>query len=287
MNVGFIGLGLMGTPMARNILKKGFSLAVYNRTAGKTQELETLGASVCRSPAEVAQKSDVVISIVTGPEDVREIMLGESGVINGARKGLIAVDMSTIGPKAAVGIAQELGTAGIEFLDCPVTGSTYRAETGELTIFAGGKKEIFEKARPVLEVMGTDIHYMGPSGSGQAIKLVNNVLVASTLAALGEAVLLGDAEGLSRDKVAAALTNTPVMSPFMKLKIQNFVKGEYPVAFSIENMKKDLQLAAAEKKERYLRIFELVNELFQETINAGLSDEDVSAIMKVLEKRKK
>ena len=285
MNVGFIGLGLMGNPMARNVIKKGFTVWVYNRTPQKTHELAALGAHVARSPAELARSCNVVISMVTGPDEVKEVLLGPRGIVNGAHEGLIAIDMSTIGPQAARSIGNELAQHGIAFMDCPVTGSTYRAETGELTIFAGGSDDAFAKARNVLAAMGTDIHHTGPVGTGQAVKLVNNLLVASTLTALGEGVLLGDAEGLSRETLATALANTPVMSAFMKLKMHNFLKNEYPLAFSVGNMRKDLELAAGELAGKELRVFEQVLALYREATAAGMQGEDLSAVMNILEKR--
>src|SRR5258708_1687032 len=150
MKVGFIGLGLMGSPMAKNILKQKFPLTVYNRHLEKTRELEKLGAKIAKSPQEVAANSDVVITMVIGPKEVEEVLLGKDGVVEGAKKGLVVIDMSTIGPKAAVKTFFTLGKRGIEFLDAPVTGSTPKAITGELTIFIGGKETVYKQVKPVL-----------------------------------------------------------------------------------------------------------------------------------------
>src|SRR5260221_1009532 len=155
--VGFIGLGLMGNPMAKNILKKGFPLVVYNRNPEKAKELVSLGASTVFSPKELASQVDVVVTMVTSGKDVQEVLFSENGVVKGAKKGMIVIDMSTIGPTDAKEIASKLKTYDIDFLDAPVTGSTPKAITGELTIFVGGGKDELEKAHPILEAMGKSI----------------------------------------------------------------------------------------------------------------------------------
>ncbi len=285
MKVGFIGLGLMGSPMAKNIARKGFSLSVYNRSPEKTIGFEGM-ATICESPAEAARNSEIIVTMVTGPDDVKEICLGKNGIVEGSKSGTIVIDMSTIGPEAAREICNELKSKGIQFIDAPVTGSTPRAISGELTIFAGGDESSFVKAKPVLESMGKDIHYMGESGSGQAIKLINNMIVASIMTAMSEGMLLADAEGLPREKVMKALENTPAMAPFMKLKMPNFVKNEFPVLFTIRNMKKDLDLAKNEAKKgrKKLPVLEEVSRLYDEGTATGLGEEDVSAVFKVLDK---
>ncbi len=282
MKVGFIGLGLMGLPMAKNILKGKFSLTVYNRTAAKTKELESLGAKVAKTPAELAQEVDVVITMVTGPKQVEECLFGSGGVVKAAKKGLIVIDMSTIGLKAASRISLALAKRGIEFLDAPVTGSTPKAITGELTIFIGGKESIFKKVQPVLSSLGTSLHFMGGSGAGQAIKLVNNLLVALSMEALAEGMVLADAEGLSRKKVAQVLENTPALSPFQKLKLDQMVKESYPTLFSVANMEKDLKLALAELKLKKLPVLTKVRQLYKKAKDKGLGNQDIAAILEVL-----
>lgn len=286
MKVGFIGLGLMGKPMAKNIYKAGFPLVVFNRNPEKTKEFEKLDIPVAKTPQELASEVDVVITMVTGPEDVKDVLLGKEGVVHGGKPGLVVIDMSTIGPDAAQEIAQELIKSDIGFLDAPVTGSTQRAIGGELTIFIGGKEEVFQKVKPVLEAMGKDIHYMGPIGSGQAIKLVNNLMVAISIEALAEGLLLGENFGLSREKITQALDNAPVISPMLRMKVPNMIKGEFPKAFSMANMSKDLKLAQAmaDKLQTNLPVLKEVEGLYQKGLEEGLSEEDNSAILKVLEK---
>lgn len=284
LRVGFIGLGLMGNPMAKNILKKGFSLTVYNRTREKAREVEQLGAKVVSSPKEVAQVSDIVITMVTGPLEVEMCLFGKGGVVEGAEKELIVVDMSTIGQKAAVKIFSRLGKRGIEFLDAPVTGSTPKAVSGELTIFIGGKEEIFTKVRPILSCMGTSLLFIGKPGSGQAVKLINNSIVAASMAALAEGMLLADAQGVSRQKVAQALENVPALSPFQRLKLPFLVEEKYPTLFSVANMQKDLKLALSElnPSDPKLPVLSKVAKMYKMALRQGLGDKDIAAVLEVI-----
>lgn len=287
LKVGFIGLGLMGGPMAKNIFKKGYPLSVYNRSSDKTKEFKKIGATVYNSPADLGANVDVVITCVTAPKDVREVLLGKQGVAQKAAKGTIVIDMSTIGPKAAREIGEDLAFVGIEFLDAPVTGGTVRAESGELTIFVGGEKRIFEKVREVLEAMGTDIQYMGQVGLGQAIKLVNNLIVGETIATLAEGFLLGEAMGLSRKKIVDSLQNVFGLSPNMRGKMPAMVANKFPVTFSVSNIRKDLKLALEElKKGSPLPLLKISEKLYKKGMDNGFGNEDLAAVIKVLEHSK-
>lgn len=282
LKVGFIGLGLMGEPMAKNIFKKGFPLVVYNRTHLKTKSIQKLGAKVVSTPLEVASMVDVLITMVTAAKDVEQVLFSKDGVVKGAKKGLIVIDMSTIGKTSAVEIAQKLKKFGIEFVDAPVTGSTPKAITGELTIFIGANKKTYQKVKDVLGAMGTNLQYMGEVGSGQAIKLINNQLVASTITALAEGMVLADALNLPRKKVKEALSNVPVMSAFMNLKIENFVKNKFPLLFSASNMKKDVNLAQKELKKKKLPLLSVVEKLYEKA-NKKHGNEDMSTVVKAIE----
>lgn len=292
LKIGFIGLGLMGEPMAKNILKKGFPLFIYNRTPTKTKSVQKLGAKVTSSPSELAVKVDVVITMVTAGKDVEQVLFGKDGVVSGVKKslpagrqGLIVIDMSTIGKILALDISQKLKKYGIDFIDAPVTGSTPKAISGELTIFIGGNKKTYEKIKDVLATMGTNLQYMGEVGSGQAIKLINNQLVASTITALAEGLVLADVLGLPRKKVQEALSAVPVMSAFMNLKIGNFVSNKFPLLFSASNMKKDVSLAQleAKKAKKVLPLLSTVEKLYSNLIKKR-GNEDMSTIIKVIEK---
>ena len=212
LKIGFIGLGLMGNPMSKNILKKGFEVSVFNRSAKRLSEFKKLGVSIFKTPKELAANSDVVITMITGQKDVEEVLFGKDGVVKGAKRDLVVIDMSTIGVKSAKNISKKLKKYGIEFIDAPVTGSVVRATSGELTIFIGGDEKVYAKVKPVLSAMGTNLQYMGPSGSGQAIKLINNAIIASQLTALAEGMILADTLKLSRKKVAEVLSTTPLAS---------------------------------------------------------------------------
>jgi 3-hydroxyisobutyrate dehydrogenase len=283
--VGFIGLGLMGLPMSSNILKKGFPLTVYNRTKTKTIQLQKMGARVATSPRQVAELSDVVIIMVTGPREVEEVLMGRNGIIESQKKGLAVIDMSTIGLTAARAFSKKLEGNAIDFIDAPVTGSTPKAITGELTIFVGGKKEVFEKVKKLLGTMGKQIHYMGSVGSGQAIKLINNYIIAVSMLTLGESMLLADAMRLSRKRLGEVLTTVPAVSPMMQLKMPNFLTNTYPLLFSTANMRKDIDLAFKESKKGQLTLpmLRLVYKMFDEAMIEGLGDKDYSTVVKVIE----
>lgn len=285
--VGFIGLGLMGKPMALNIHKKGFSLAVYNRSAKRLADFKKLGISTYSSPAELARNSDVVITMITAPKDVEEVTLGKNGIAESGNQNLVYIDMSTIGPSAARGVAKGLKKVGIEFLDAPVTGSTDRAATGELVIFVGGDKKVLEKVKPVLSAMGSEINHMGPVGSGQAIKLVNNLIGGETIAVLDEAFVLGQSLGLSKKAIYEALKNTFSISPNMRNKMPMIVSGKYPVMFSVANMRKDLKLGLTEKSPSVsLPILKISENIYKKTMDKGWADEDIAATFKTVSKGK-
>ncbi len=285
LKVGFIGLGLMGNPMAKNIQKAGFDLAVYNRNPKKLTEFKKLGAFIATSPEQLASVSEVVITMVTGPKDVEEVIFGSQGVIKGMKKGGVIIDMSTIGPEAAKQISERLAASSIAFLDAPVTGGTGGAIAGTLTIFVGGKQAVFKKLLPLFDAMGKNNLYIGPTGSGQAIKLVNNLIVGETLTALAEGFLLGEAQGLSRKKTAEFLANVPALSPMMKTRFEKMIKNKYDVTFSVANMHKDLELALKEVKKagKSLPALEVVTKLYKKGMDSGLADADNSAVLKVLE----
>lgn len=287
LKVGFIGLGLMGKPMALNIHKKGFPLSVYNRSAKRLSDFKKIGIAVYPTPSDLAKNSDVIITMVTAPKDVEDVALGKNGIIKGAKSGTIHIDMSTIGPSAVKEIAKGLAKKGIGFIDAPVTGSTDRAKSGELVIFAGGEKKIIEKVKPVLLAMGTEVHYMGRLGSGQAIKLVNNLIGGETIAVLGEAFMLGQSLGLTKKQIYEALKNTFSISPNMRNKMPMIVSGKYPVMFSVANMRKDLKLGLTEKSPSTpLPILKTAEGIYKKTMDAGFAEEDTSAIFKIISKSK-
>lgn len=270
---------LWAIPWQKIYIIKDFHFLSTTAQKKRLQEFKKLEVTIAKSPKELANDVDIIITMITGPQDVKEVYLAKDGIGKTTNKKLIAIDMSTIGPTAIKNIAKNLP---FPILDAPVTGSTYKAKTGELTIFIGGDKKSFEIVKPVLAAMGTNLQYMGSSGSGQAIKLINNFLVASTITSLAESMLLADTLGLPREKTADVLATVPALSPFMQMKLPNVVKEDFPIAFSLNNMTKDLKLAVEEKKGEKLPILKQIETLYLKAQKKGLGEEDMSAIIKVL-----
>jgi 3-hydroxyisobutyrate dehydrogenase len=289
LRIGFIGLGLMGSHMTANLLKAGYPLVVFNRTLSKTEKLRKLGASVSKSPAEMAKEVDVVISMVTAPKDVEEVYLGKNGVIKGAKNGLIAIDMETIGPSTAIKVGKTLNKYGISFIDAPVTGGLKGAADATLTIFVGGQEKILEKVKPILSAMGKKISYMGPVGSGQAIKLVNNLITAESMIIISETLLFAENIGINRKKMAETLEGGPALSLFMSQRLPNMANDDYPTRFSLNNMYKDVLLAVAELRKnpslfRRLRFSSQVLKIYEKAVKMGYGDADFAAVFKAIDK---
>jgi len=240
--IGFIGLGIMGRPMAKNLLKAGFPLSVYNRTREKARELIKDGASEGSSPKDIASKTDVVITMVTGSPDVEAVVLGEEGIIQGARPGQIVVDMSTISPDVTRRIAETLRQQGVTMLDAPVTGGEIGAVNGTLTIMVGGDKVAFEACLPIFQAMGKRIVYAGPSGAGQTIKLCNQILAALNQIGVSEAIALCFKAGISLDTMLEVTTTGAGGSWALEHLGRKVLAGDLKPAFMIRLMQKDLAL---------------------------------------------
>lgn len=241
--IGFIGLGIMGRPMAENLLKSGFSLTVHNRTRSKERPLADAGANVAASPAEVAVRSDIVITMVPDTPDVEAVLFGPSGVQEAARSDLLVVDMSTVSPDREREMATVLKEKGCELLDAPVTGGDVGARQASLTIMAGGEKSAFERALPVLRVMGKSIHHVGPSGAGQSLKLCNQILCAVNMMGLSEALLLADQSGIDLNQFLEVLGGGAGGSWQLTNLGPKMVRRELGPAFMVRLMQKDLSLA--------------------------------------------
>ncbi len=245
--VGFLGLGIMGARMAANVARAGFPLCVWTHTPGKAARwAQEHGAQHAATPAEAAAQSEIVISMVVDGEQVSGVMLGDEGVIASAREGLLAVDMSTIGPAATRAIATELQEAGVEMLDAPVTGSSPKAQDGTLTIMVGGSQGAFERVRPLLEAMGEVIVHVGPTGQGQMLKLINNAVGAANAAALAEALLLASTTGVDLDAFERVLGAGSGGSAQLMLKAAPMRAHDYTTLFKTEHMLKDVRLCLEE-----------------------------------------
>ncbi len=204
--VGFIGLGIMGKPMARNLMDAGYELTVYNRSPEKAEELGEGGATVATSPKEVAQQSDITITMLPDSPDVRNVVVGEDGVLEGIREGSLVVDMSTISPVVTEELAAKVRERGASMLDAPVSGGDVGAIEGTLSIMVGGSEEDFERARPFFEVLGETVTHVGPSGAGQLVKACNQIVVALAIEAVSEALVLGSRGGVAPEKILEVLS---------------------------------------------------------------------------------
>jgi 2-hydroxy-3-oxopropionate reductase len=243
MKIGFIGLGIMGKPMAKNLLKAGYELVVYDIIAAPVKEVVAAGAKAGTSPKDVAARSDVIITMLPNSPHVKEAMLGKNGVIEGVKPGSIVVDMSSIAPLAAQEVAAELAKKGVEMLDAPVSGGEPKAIDGTLAIMVGGKAEVFEKVKPTLLKMGTSAVLCGEIGSGNVTKLANQIIVALNIAAMSEALVLAAKAGVDPGRVYQAIRGGLAGSTVLDAKAPMVLKGNYKPGFRIELHIKDLQNA--------------------------------------------
>lgn len=241
--LGLIGLGLMGKPMGRNLLKAGFPLVVWNRTKSKADDLVREGAKLAAGPKELAAQVDVLITIVSDPAANEDVLFGASGALDGLKRGSLFIDSSTISPELARREAKECAERGIDFLDAPVTGGTWGAEKGELVFMMGGKQEVFDRAKPVLEAMGKKFFLCGPNGAGQTVKLAMNLILALEVEALAEATALVTHSGVAGEKLIEVLQSSMGRSPLMDVKAPLILKNDYPASFPLRLMHKDVRLA--------------------------------------------
>lgn len=247
-SVGLIGLGLMGRPMGLNLLKAGFKLTVWNRTASRADDLVAAGAKLAKTPGEVAASSDVLITIVSDPPALEEVLWGgsggaDSGVMGALRPGSIYIDSSTVSPALARKIAAACGDRQVAFLDAPVTGGTWGAEKGELVFMVGGDAQVLKDAEPVFRVIGKRWFHLGPNGAGQTIKLAMNLILALQVDALAEALALVGASGLQGEKLVEVLQSSMARAAVLDVKAPLLLKGEYPPSFPLRLMHKDVGLA--------------------------------------------
>jgi 2-hydroxy-3-oxopropionate reductase len=256
--VGFIGLGLMGGPMAKNLAKAGFPLVVWNRTREKAEELvrESTGLDVKAgaNPRETADKADFLITIVSDPPALEEVLSGQNGAIEGLRRGATYVDSSTVSPDLVRRIGTACAQRGVGFLDAPVTGGTWGADKGELVFMVGGKKEVLERAKPVLEALGKRIFLLGPTGAGQTVKLAMNLILALQVDALAEALALVATEGVPGERLIEVLQSSMARAGVLDVKAPFMLKNEFPASFPLRLMHKDMRLALELAKRHGLNL---------------------------------
>lgn len=239
--VGFIGLGIMGKPMALNLIKAGFPLTVYNRTPGKTKDLQEAGAQVAASPAEAAAASDIIITIVGDAPDVKEVIDGSQGVIQGCRPGQVVIDMSTIPPQTVREVAEALADKNVDMLDAPVSGGEGGAIAGTLSIMVGGQAPVFERCLPVFKAMGQNIVHVGDIGAGQGAKLCNQVICSLTLLATCEGLILAAKAGLDPEKVLEAIASGAAQSWTLSNQAPKIINGDFSPGFMVKHQRKDLR----------------------------------------------
>jgi 3-hydroxyisobutyrate dehydrogenase len=284
--IGFIGLGIMGRPMARNLMKAGFPLTVWNRSRPGIDELVSEGAAEGGSPADVARRSDVVITIVGDSPDVEEVALGTNGIIEGAHAGLVHIDMTTMSPQVTRRIAERLAEAGVEMLDAPVSGGQQGAIEETLSIMVGGKAETLERCRPVLAAMGRKIVHCGPAGAGQTVKLCNQIAVALTNLGMCEALVFAARSGIDPRVMIEAVSAGAGTSWQLQNLAPRIVERDFRPGFKVAHQRKDLRLAleAAAAMAAPLPGTGLVADLFSALEADGLGEEGTQALVKALEK---
>ena len=279
--IGFIGLGIMGKPMARNLLAAGYRLVVHNRSQEAVDELMTVGATAASTPMETAAAAEIIITMLPDSPDVESVILGEHGVLAGCRKGNIIIDMSSIAPLVSQKIAKLAEARGVEMLDAPVSGGEPGAIEGSLAIMVGGKASVFEKCREVLHVMGKSVVRVGDIGAGGFAKLANQIIVALNIAALSEAFVLAQKAGLDPEILHGAIRNGLAGSNAMDAKIPKIVERDFKPGFKIKLHHKDLNnvLNTAHDLGLSLPLAEKIQEMLASLIAAGKGELDHSAII--------
>ena len=284
--VGFVGLGIMGLPMAKNLMEAGHELVLHNRTREKAEALAVGGrAEVAESPEELARSTDIAITMLPGPPEVEAVVAGEEGLLAGARPGTLLVDMSTSSPVLARRLSQAAGERGVGMLDAPVSGGDVGATDGTLSIMAGGPREGFERAGPLFEVLGNTVTHVGASGTGQVVKAANQVVVALVIEAVSEALVLGSKAGIDPGKVLDVLGGGLAGNRVMEVKREKFLGRDFTPGGKVEFHHKDLGIALAAGREygATLPVTALVDQMFAALEAKGRGGWDHSALLTLIE----
>jgi 2-hydroxy-3-oxopropionate reductase len=284
--VGFIGLGIMGRPMAANLMEAGYELVLYNRTRQKAEALAEAGrGEVAGSPREVAENSDIIITMLPDSPQVREVVAGEDGILEGIEGGSLLIDMSTISPVVTEELAVAVEERGASMLDGPVSGGDVGAQEGTLSIMVGGGEADFERAKPLFEVMGGTVNHVGPTGTGQVTKAANQIVVALTIEAVSEALVLGAQGGVAPEKILDVLSGGLAGNKVMEVKREKFLSHDFSPGFRSELHHKDLGIALAAGREYgvALPVTALVDQMLLTMKKKGWGGEDHSALLRVIE----
>jgi len=283
--IGFIGLGIMGKPMALNLVRKGYRLVVYNRTRSKMDDLVKAGAEPAESPKDVAEKAEIIITMLPDSPDVEKVLLGERGVVEGVKRESVVIDMSSISPLVSRRIAEELRKRDVQMLDAPVGGGEQGAKDATLAIMVGGDQSVYERCLPILKTMGRSIVHVGSNGAGQTAKLANQIIVASNIEALGEAFSLATKAGVDPQILFQAIKEGLAGSNVMNAKIPVILDRNFKPGFKIRLHEKDLKNALDTAREIGvpLPVACLVDQMLVALINDGKGDLDHSAIVNLIE----
>jgi 3-hydroxyisobutyrate dehydrogenase-like beta-hydroxyacid dehydrogenase len=285
--IGFLGLGTMGAAMAANLVRGGFTVIGWNRSADRAPELESMGVKRGATPAEVARTVDAVVICVSDTPDVEAVAFGPDGLASGLRPGQLVIDCSSISPSATRDFATRAAAAGAGWVDAPVSGGSEGAQKGTLTIFCGGEADDVERARPILAAMGRTITHVGPSGAGQAVKAVNQVILAGTYLGVAEGITLAIKAGLDVPQVVEALGGGAAQSWVLANRSGRMTENDYPLGFKVALHRKDLGIALdlAGEMNADLPVAALAAEFEDALIEDGHADDDMSALARVIRKR--
>jgi 3-hydroxyisobutyrate dehydrogenase/glyoxylate/succinic semialdehyde reductase len=285
MKIAFIGLGIMGSRMATNLAKQQVNLTVYNRTAAASQAVEAHGAHIAHSPTAAVTSADVVFTMLSTPQVIKEVAMGTNGFVQSMKQNAIWVDCSTVNPSFTQELHQFASQQGIRYLECPVSGSKLQAENGELIFFAGGTGELVSQVTFLLEYMGKRIIHAGDTGKGAATKMLVNGMLAQAMLVFGETLMLGEKMGLSREFLLDLLPKLPVSAPFLQFKAEKIRKENWEEEFPLEWMQKDLHLLTLSAYENQVAMpaANLAKELYMKAVEQGFGRNDFSAIVKSLD----
>lgn len=288
MKISFLGLGIMGSRMAANLLKNNVELTVFNRSEEPRNELGEKGAKVADSFNAAVKDADIVFTMLSKPEVVEKVMFGENGCLASMKENALWVDCSTVDPAFSKKSETEAGKQNIRFMDAPVAGTKKPAEDGELVFLAGGSKTDFEEVEPLLNFMGKKIMHLGDAGKGTSMKMLVNAMLAESMLIFSETLLLGEKMGFEKDFLLDTLPNLPVIAPFVQAKAELMKKDNFDAHFPLEWMEKDLRLLleTAQKQEYEMPVAKLTKETFGQAAEDGFSRNDFSAVYKYLQEKK-
>ncbi|HPN61094.1 MAG TPA: NAD(P)-dependent oxidoreductase [Bacilli bacterium] len=283
MKIGFIGVGVMGSSMVKNLLKKAYAVEIYARHPEKVKEVVQAGATLIPSIATLAAQNELIITMVGFPKDVESIYFDDDKILNHAKAGTIMIDMTTSSPSLAQKIAQAAKTKGLYSLDCPVTGGDIGAKEGTLTIFGGGDEAVFKQVRPILEAMGKTIVYVGQAGMGQHAKLANQIGVAGAMAAVAEMMAYGRAKGLNLEQLIPIWNTGSAASTQLKVSAPRALANNFQPGFYIKHFIKDMKLAISETENLDLKMLHTVLKMYEKLASEGCEDLGTQALVKFYE----